>query len=675
MKTLGAKAHPLLLFVCMVPCWVATGAQAAERELHWDALEVEARLAADGVLDVTERHTMIFTGDWNGGERVFNVRPRQKLEFISLERIEENTGRTQALRETTRPDAVDDYSWADRQTLRWRSRLPSEPPFANTRLIYRLRYKLSGTLLKEDSQYRLNHDFAFPNRPGAILRFSLNLNLDPVWKPVGEIQTDYAAGPLAPGKGFVLTFPLRNSGTFSPVAIDRSRPPEVLIATLAIVVIFALIVLGFVVRERNLGRFAAIDTAIIDTSWIEKHIVAHPAEVVGAAWDLRVGTPEVVALIARMTAQGKLESEVDGKDSMTLRLKVDRNKLDGHERALVNGLFFNNVTVTSTKDVQRHYKNEGFNPAAVIQPELNKQVKHVLPSGKARVGHLTSIALFLAGLAFLIVTVISHPVYTAGLVVGIFAMAILAALLRIPGWLFRARIDWSVQAAALLMIPAFCISFGAATFLWFAAGTGDFELPWTAIAAIAAWALCLSTLSINGMKSQQGADAIAFRKRLAAARSFFMKELERPRPNLRDSWYPWAAGFRTGQASRRLVQPECDNDNRFLHGGSQYDSYVARWRIHSHRLERRRRIIGRCGSHWNVGGRSGRDGRRDCSAEFEQFQWRRHFQRRIVGRRGWRRLVRCRSLPTSPLTNPGRVERWRVNLQQRLRLQRPPDRS
>ena len=401
--------------------------------------------------------------------------------------------------------------------------------------------------MKEDSQYRLDHDFAFPNRPGAILRFSLNLDLDPVWKPIGEIQTDYSAGPLAPGKSFVLTVPLRNSGTLSPVAIDRSRPPEVLIATTAIVMIFALIVLGFVVREGNLGRFAAIDTAIIDTPWIEKNIVAHPAEVVGAAWDGRVGTPEVVALIARMTAEGKLESEVDGKDSMTLRLKVDRNKLDGHEQALVNGMFFDNVTVTSTKDVQRHYKNQGFNPAAVIRPGLNKQVKQVLPSGNARVGHLPGIALFVAGLAFLISTVISDPVYIAGLVVGIFAMAILAALLRIPGWLFRARMDWGLQAAALLMIPAFCISFGAATFLWFAAGTGDVELPWTAIAAIAAWVLCLSNSSINGMKSQQSADAIAFRKRLAAARSFFVKELEKPRPNLRDSWYPWMLAFGLGR--------------------------------------------------------------------------------------------------------------------------------
>ncbi len=546
MKPPSSNARLLFLTVCMVLFWVAGDAQSAQRELHWDSLDVDARLAANGVLDVTERHAMVFTGDWNGGERVFNVRPRQKLEFISLEHIEESTGRAEPLRQSIRPNAVDEYSWAGRQTLRWRSRLPSDPPFANTRLIYVLHYKLSGVLLKEDSQYRLDHDFAFPNRAGAILRFSLNLELDPVWKPIGELQTHYNAGPLAPGTSFVLTIPLRNAGTVSPVAIDSSRSPVILMVTAAIIMVFALIVLRFLFRERRLGRFAEIHTAMIDTAWIEENIVAYPAEVVGAAWDGRVGAPEVVALIARMTAEGKLESEVDGKHSMTLRLKVDRHKLDGYERALIDGLFFNDAIVTSTKEVQRHYKDRGFNPAAVIRPELDKQVKRVLPPGNA-VGHLPGIVLFVSGLGLLISAAVSDPVYIAGIIGGTFALAIFAALLRIPGWLFRSRIDWGMQAAALLMIPAFCISFAAAAFIWFVAGTGPFELPWTAIAGIAAWALWLSNSSISAMKSRQTAGAIAFRKRLAAGRRFFMKELENPQPNLRDSWYPWLIAFGLGR--------------------------------------------------------------------------------------------------------------------------------
>src|SRR5215471_21207398 len=77
-----------LLVTCLLLCCIAPGARAAERELHWDALDVEAHLNADGGLDVIERHTMVFTGEWNGGERVFNVRPRQKFEFVGLERVD-----------------------------------------------------------------------------------------------------------------------------------------------------------------------------------------------------------------------------------------------------------------------------------------------------------------------------------------------------------------------------------------------------------------------------------------------------------------------------------------------------------------------------------------------------------------------------------------------------------
>jgi hypothetical protein len=212
-RTHGGKVRRLALFVSLMLCCIAHATQTGERELHWDALDVEAHLDADGVLDVIERHTMVFTGDWNGGERVFNIRARQKLEFLGLQRIDAKTGTLQALRETAVPSNVDDFSWADSRTLRWRSRLPSDAPFANVRLTYAIHYKLSGILLKEDEQYRIDHDFAFPDRPGPIERFTLNLDLDAVWQPLGKYQNRYTAGPIEPGKSFVVKIPLPYSGS------------------------------------------------------------------------------------------------------------------------------------------------------------------------------------------------------------------------------------------------------------------------------------------------------------------------------------------------------------------------------------------------------------------------------------------------------------------------------
>jgi len=539
------KVRRLALLVSLMLWCVTSGVPAAQRELYWDALDVEAHLAADGVLDVIERHSMVFTGDWNGGERVFNVRERQKLEFLALDRMDATTGSLYPLQETAVPNNVDDFTFTDQRTLRWRSRLPSDPPFANTQLIYVLHYKLSGILLKEDAQYRINHDFAFPDRSGPIERFTLKLDLDPAWQPLDDFRNPYSAGPLEPGESFVLDIPLRYSGSLAPAANDARRPPEIVVGVLSILGGFAVLMLAFWVRERSLGRFAPVDAIDIGSAWIENNILTHPAEVVGAAWDGRVGASEVVALIARMTAEGKLESKVD--TTMRLSLKVDRDKLNGHERALIDGLFFDQRTETSTKEVRQHYKSTGFDPATVIKPELDRQVKAMLPPGGTRVRHRATVVLYVAGLLLVAWSAYSEPalgkVPAAVATVSLF----LVAILQIPGWLFRSRIDWGMKAATFLLVPAFIVNFGTSVFLWWFSGVADVELPWAMIGALTVLALAISNAAINGMKSRQSREAIAFRKRLATGRKFFINELEKPQPNLRDGWYPWFLAFGLGK--------------------------------------------------------------------------------------------------------------------------------
>jgi len=338
------------------------------------------------------------------------------------------------------------------------------------------------------------------------------------------------------------------SGSVAPDAIDV-RAAKAIVAA-AVAVLFAgviLIVLAFIRREQSLGRFDVIDTATIDRAWIEQHILTHPAEVVGTAWDGRIGTPEVVALIARMTAEGKLESTVEGTYFMTLRLKAERNSLNGHERALVEGLFFDGNTETSTTAVKNHYKNRGFNPAQIIKPELTRKVKTVIPPGNVRGNHLPSIALFLVSVMLFGWTVYLVPMTAGVAAIAMFLMAILSAILQIPGWLFRTRIDWDLRTAFLLMIPAFLICLGTALFLGLVVGTGSLRVPLPMIGAFVAWALCIASTSINGMKSRQTAAAIAFRKRLAAGPAFFMRELSKAKPELQDNWYPWVLAFGLGK--------------------------------------------------------------------------------------------------------------------------------
>src|SRR5688500_686913 len=91
----------------------------AQRELHWDHVDVEATLEADGTLRIVETQTMVFSGDWNGGERVFNVRPRQTVRLDALLRSDGNIW--VPLTEDETLDQVDEFSWIEPR-LRWRSR-------------------------------------------------------------------------------------------------------------------------------------------------------------------------------------------------------------------------------------------------------------------------------------------------------------------------------------------------------------------------------------------------------------------------------------------------------------------------------------------------------------------------------------------------------------------------
>lgn len=511
----------------------------AQRQLHWDRLDVVAHLNADGTLTVTEMQTMVFTGEWNGGERRFNLRPRQDFSLTGIAR--EIAGTWQELRHDSSLDDVDEYAMTDARTLRWRSRRPEDPPFAATTIRYQIRYVLYGILLKESDGYRLDHDFAFPDRDGPINRFELRLTLDPGWQPSTPLRSPYTAGPLAPGRSFVLDVPMRYAGEGAPAALDTARPPEIVGGVSVLIGVTLLAMVGWLVREQRYGRFAPLAKEIND-AWIRANILKHPAEVVAAAWDENVGTAEVVALIARMVADGQLESSIGkGNDAtMTLRLKVDRRSLNDHERALVDKLFFNNRSDTSTTAVRAHYKKTGFNPADEIRPALGKAVDALLPVPRKHRVSLINIALFTLGMTRIIYEWSQgHP---AALALWL-PMIVIAGAGWIAGFKFRSYLHWGYGAAAWCLVPTVAIAAGAAAYLWFHAGTGAIELPPPTVYGLVAVALACALSCVNALKSRRSPAAIAFRKTLTSGRMYFMRQLETAEPALRDDWYPWLLGL------------------------------------------------------------------------------------------------------------------------------------
>jgi hypothetical protein len=539
------SASPLRALCLAIVCAGMPSTAVAQRQLSWSDFDVVAHLGADGRLTVTETQAMVFSGEWNGGERRFNVRPRQTLSFVGVAR--RVGGAWRPLTEDARLDQVDEFSWTGKHVLRWRSRLPSEPPFSNTTIEYQLRYVLSGILLKDGDEYRLDHDFAFPDRDGPIDRFALRLTFDPVWTPLSRVPAAYTAGPLAPGRSFVLDLPLRFAGTVAPATLDLTRPLEIRFAVPLLLGITAIAMVAFFRHEQSWGRFAPFETSRIDEPWLREHILRHPPEVVGAAWDASVGKPEVVALIARLVAEGKLQSEVaneSGASSMTLRLMVPRSALHGYERTLVDGLFFDDRKETTTELLKEHYHDAGFDPARRIKPALAQAAQRLLPTGDAprAFSPLGSLPL-LIGVVLLGLAWYRGELPPPVAVLSVAAIVIAGVIAAVVGAAFRAHINWGRMAAALCLLPAVSIAAGAAVFLWFPAGTGAIELSRLSALALASLALGLAISAINGLRSRQPRQAIVFRRQLAAARAFFMSELERERPALHDQWYPWLLAF------------------------------------------------------------------------------------------------------------------------------------
>jgi hypothetical protein len=525
---------------------VAPPTALAQRQLHWDQLEVEAHLDAAGNLNVAETHVMVFSGDWNGGERQFRLRDGQSLRMLGMSRFD---GREwQPLTEDGSLDDVDEYGWSDGDTLRWRSRRRRDPPFDRTHLRYQLRYVLSGILKEKGGAYRLKHDFAFPYRAGVINRFSLRLTFAPDWQPQAGVRPEYIVSGLAPGRGFVLDVPLHFAGATPPLQ-RLPRRPEIETAVAALLVLTALAVAWFFIREQRLGRFASFD--VIDEPWLREHVLRYPPEVVGAAWDAAVDRNEVAALVARLVSEGVLESGMEDGDratgSVVLRLRVDRSTLSGYERTLVDGLFFDDRNETSPAIVRDHYKGEGFNPASRIRDELRARAAEILPQGEPpRSYRWVTALLFASGIVFLWLAWLTGDVPPERAFVWGVCGVLLALAGRVASTSFRTRLDWGRQEALLCLLPALLVAGAAAAWLWFYGDAGAAALRPITVLAFVTLAYALVCALIDALKTQQSAQTLAFRQALTAVRAFFKIELEKARPALRNEWYPWLLALGLG---------------------------------------------------------------------------------------------------------------------------------
>ena len=530
---------------------LAISRPAAARTLHWRSMEVRATLDADGLLHVLERQNMVLDGDWNGGERKFRLEPGQQLALAGVARIDPETGARTPLVEGSLSE-VDHYGFTDARTLRWRSRLPSDPPFSNREIDYVLDYTLSGVLEEHSGAYRLDHDFAFSVRDGPIEHFTLDLSLDPSWRPEKPLPGQFEAGPLPPGRGFVVHASLRSARGIAPSAA-RTIPilADRRLAKLLIAVAVLLFGLHYWLHDRARGRFAPLPPLTgVDEAWLRANVFDLLPEEVGTAIDDDVGGPEVSAVIARLVSEKKLKSESargsDGKPSLRLTRLAPENAFAGYEKALVDGLFFGETTVTPD-DVRKHYKSTGFNPGQLIEKELQARLATKGPFGqKVKPPAAWRSLLFLfAALAFGGMTV-RHHVATDGR--ALFAFLFASAFCVLIGLLLARRSSESFRP----MGPA--LFFGVAIVLipWIITGLlmpADYSA--TLFAAFTFLTLMYVSSAFHMAMSRDGAARMERRRRLATARRYFVEQLKAAHPKLDDGWFPYLLALGLGSGIDR----------------------------------------------------------------------------------------------------------------------------
>jgi uncharacterized membrane protein YgcG len=548
-----ATRRSVLLLGLLLGGWLPLAGQEGDRSLFWRELAVEARLDADGRLHVRERQAMVFDGAWNGGERRFDVRLGQRLVVHGLTRIDAATGERTPLREGDL-ESVDRYA-RDGSSLRWRSRLPSDPPFRNREIVYEIDYTLGPVVVPGGGRgYSLRHDFAFADRVGVIERVRVVLELDRWWMTPAGQTIEGTAEMLPPGSGFTLEVPLWYAADGAPAAVAAGAPRYVRGAVAGAALFVPLLVfLGLRRRDRELDRDAPLTPPErIDEAWLRSHLFAYPPEVIGASWDASVGGPEVAALLARLVGEGKLTSRVEGGGSkavLHLRRVAPLSSFEPHERALLEALFFDGADETDTASVRKHYKQKGFAPASLIEAELKTRLEALPGGGRVARRWVPAAAAMVAGAVLAMGGAVRDGGTPIG-IVGLIAAAVAAAISLGSAAVLAMRVTYRRGPRTGVLLPI-AIAAGLLTLL--AAGLFEgrggmpFYRPGTPLlVGLAMLLVAIGSLAIAIARPVQTAERLAFRRRLVSARRFFQAELARPEPRLQDSWFPYLLAFGLG---------------------------------------------------------------------------------------------------------------------------------
>lgn len=506
------------------------------RELYWRDLGVVANLRNDGRLHVVERHTMVFTGDWNGGERSFRVEPYQTLNVVAVSRVD--GGQTVAL---TGGDlgSVDHYQLMPGNVLRWRARNPNDPAFDHTPLTYLIEYSLDDILLPDGAnRYVLNHDFAFAKRDGVIEHYTLDLTLADAWESPDGLRIHKEIANLEPGKTFVFRLPLRFHGPNAPKSVGHMTTLGIAMRPWLVIGTLTLAFLLFLLSDWQRNRSLAIDASPIDRAWLERNVLRFPPEVAGLFLYGNVGAPEFAAFLARMEQEGKIRTWVTKKKNLHAKLLVPLESLQGVEHAVMLTLFLAS-TETDSEKIRRTYEKSGLDLPAKIREATFEAAQPFASITQPDKPFGRGCLVFFIGLALAIYSAIR----LGSDIIVIFLLLFGGMFLAILG--VPAAQSWAVERKRSALIRIACVPLLAG--LMYTIGRAlapNMQAPAADISLLGTIALTIGWLGVDAIilglaRGAASAEARTIRKTLLRAQQWFRGELKKAKPAIDDRWTPW----------------------------------------------------------------------------------------------------------------------------------------
>jgi hypothetical protein len=538
-----------------------------EPVVNWNSLAVQARVDGNGVIHAKERFVLVVEGDLSRIKREYRIYPGRVFRLDGIGRLDSRTGALQPLMpgDLDEPDHYQLNEWLE---LALSLRGKQAPPFApGTTLTYESTYTVSGAVIpvwgmrtiaratmlnpyagnpllrwrelasvwkqagsNPDRRCFVDFDFLPWYGEKPIGTFTIDLAVDPIWRPVGSTSVRWSNVPASDEfrEGFVLDY----TGPGYPAGVDRQTPLLVYVAFGALPVVSLLLWFAFIARYWARSRqFASIT---VEEAWLATEVLNRPPREITAAL-LATGGPQAPlasALLAQMEREGKVEID-DRANPRLLRLHADRAGLRECERALVDVVFGNGSKALADEVRRRYDAGIDFNKIVRDAFDRSKVVKRALLRD-LRAG-VPSMILLGTGVALLIYSAFS------GLPVPLFAAVVGGALgFSLFSWvarILRDELNPPLALLFLLLMPVLFYSIGAAVLFLVVP-----PFPLAAV-GVALFAIGCTNMLLNAAKFKGGEDKREWLYKLGLARDHFKAELHKRYPDLNDTWLPWIAAM------------------------------------------------------------------------------------------------------------------------------------